>query len=504
MGSILTPPGSPLLDEKPRWTARVKSPVPISPYLILGYNVLCQILHVPTRRIRTWYSSITTSQSERLRATAWLDGLRGFAALMVYVLHHEVWAHDSLGADKILENAFGYEGRHYLAQLPGIRLLFGGGHFSVAIFFVISGYVLTLKPLKLVHNGEFEKLSDNLGSALFRRWLRLYIPVAATTFLFMTAVYIHPNLQTNLKPERRYIDEVWKWYDDFKQFSFVYKQGGVPWMLYNFHAWTIPLEFKGSIIVYTVVLALARATANARLCLTVGLMYYFMYVVDGWYASCFLGGMLLVDLDIMAERDQLPRFITRLRPWKDLIFYTLLVVGLYLGGAPAYGLGIENLRDAWGWHYLSYLRPSAVYMPKSFYLFWGGMFVVASIPRIPWLKAFFQLPIIQWIGKVSYALYLVHGPILWTFGDRMYAAVGWARADHAINIPSWAGILRLPKWGPFGLELNFLFAQMIILPVTLWASSLATRAFDEPAMKFAAWLYGRVQAPSAEPEKHPV
>lgn len=217
-----------------------------------------------------------------LRPTAWLDGLRGFAALLVYVLHHEGWAHESLGPERIFENAYGYEGRYYFAALPGVRILLGGGHFAVAIFFIISGYVLSLKPMTLLHDRRYLEMCENLASALFRRWLRLYFLVAVITFLYMLCSFVYPPLQSNHKPEERFLDELWRWYSDTKQFSFIFKEGGVPWSFYNFHAWTIPVEFKGSVIVYTTILALFRCTMKARLGVEMLLAFYFMYIVDGW------------------------------------------------------------------------------------------------------------------------------------------------------------------------------------------------------------------------------
>src|SRR4051812_25882502 len=57
------------------------------------------------------------SPKKPIRRTAWLDGLRGFAAFMVYIHHNQLWAHGYTG-NLIYENAFGYEGRHYVAALP--------------------------------------------------------------------------------------------------------------------------------------------------------------------------------------------------------------------------------------------------------------------------------------------------------------------------------------------------------------------------------------------------
>jgi peptidoglycan/LPS O-acetylase OafA/YrhL len=170
----------------------------------------------------------------------------------------------------------------------------------------------------------------------------------------------------------------------------------------------------------------------------------------------------------------------------------MLIVGLYLGGAPAIGNSIENYRNAFGWHYLSYLRPSAVFNPKAFYLFWGALLVVAAIPKIQWLKSFFELRGIQYLGKISYAFYLVHGPVLWTLGDRVYAAVGWTRMNHGTQIPGWVDLLRLPAWGPVGLEFNFLCAHIVLLPTTLWLAGLMTKAVDEPVLKLISQGYRRL------------
>ena len=55
---------------------------------------------------------------------------------------------------------------------------------------------------------------------------------------------------------------------------------------------------------------------------------------------------------------------------------------------------------------------------------------------------------------------MVYGPILWALGDRIYAAVGWARADYSIDIPGWVGAFRLPAFGPLGYEFSFIVVQL--------------------------------------------
>ncbi|KAK4189467.1 acyltransferase 3 [Podospora australis] len=447
--------------------------------------------------------------SRQLRPTAYLDGLRGFAAFLVYIHHHELWAHGAYNLPEALlfENAFGYKGKYRFATFYGIRNFFTGGHISVAMFYVISGYVLSVKPLALMQSGEHLKLADNLASAFFRRWFRLYGPIIITTLVYITSWHVFGYWNFACEPKATFREELWEWYVQFKNFSFLFKGGDWIWMKSNTHTWSIPLEMRGSMIVYMACLALSRATTKARLLCEAALMIYFMYIVDGYYGSLFIGGMMQADLDLLARKEggYFPGFLRRLEKRKTLVCYILFFIGLYLAGVPSSTANLEDVRANPGWYWLSYLKPQAVFDPKWFYLFWGGMMLVACIPRMPWLRRFFETRFCQFLGRVSYALYLVHGPILATIGDRLYHAIGWSRPvedGKPDMLAAWRDIFPLPKTGPMGLELSFLLPHLFLLPLTLWMADVVTRAVDEPCVKFAAWLYKRVQG-GGQPEPKP-
>ncbi|KAH7371586.1 acyltransferase-like protein [Pyrenochaeta sp. MPI-SDFR-AT-0127] len=439
------------------------------------------------------------------RPTAWLDGLRGFAAFLVYIHHNQLWAHGGKG-NLVYENAFGYEGRHYFAALPFVRLFFSGGHFAVSIFFVISGYVLSLKSLSLIQKGHTQAAAEGITSALFRRWLRLYIPIIVVTFLWMclrhgTKLWVDMH---EMKPT--FSEDVLHWYYMFKNYSFVFSTNIYEFTLpYHPHAWSIPIEFKGSIIIYTALSAFSRCTKNARLWCEMGLIFYFMYIVDGYYGAMFMAGMLLCDLELLAQDDQLPQFLSSLASFKEFIFFHLFIVALYLGGVPSYDAPDvdkkTHLYKSPGWKWLSWFRPQAPFDAKWFYLFWAAFLAVASIPRLPWLKRFFESRSCQYLARISFALYLVHGPVIYALCDRLYAAVGLSRPEHKEGIPGWVDKFPLSTKGPLGLELAFWAPQVIILPVTLYLAEVVTKAIDEPSVKFANWFYRKTLSPPQSPKR---
>lgn len=245
---------------------------------------------------------------------------------------------------------------------------------------------------------------------------------------------------------------------------------------------------RGSFVVYTTILALSRSSRNARLLGYCALMFYFIYIVDGVFCALFVSGMLLSDLDLLSSNKQLPFWLYKLRPKKSYIFYLLFIIALWLGGIPNSD-DLEALRDSPGWYYASFFKPQAAFEYKWFYLFWAATLIVACVPKIAILKRFFEGGFCQYLGRISFAFYLVHGPVLWTLGDRIYAAIGWSREDHALVVPGWSHRFPLPMWGPLGFEVSWVMAQMILLPATFWMAELVTALVDEPSIRFSQWLF---------------
>lgn len=65
--------------------------------------------------------------AERVNKVAYLDGLRGFAAFIVYWTHYTGYAHDGIW---LFRTSFGWHDNYYFACFPVVRLFFHGGEFG--------------------------------------------------------------------------------------------------------------------------------------------------------------------------------------------------------------------------------------------------------------------------------------------------------------------------------------------------------------------------------------
>jgi peptidoglycan/LPS O-acetylase OafA/YrhL len=122
-----------------------------------------------------------------VRPTDFLDGMRGFACVMVFINHAALPLYPN--ADLGFWSFGGFKNDYYITQLPIIRLLYSGP-VMVFIFFVLSGFSITLKPLKLARRGASNLLYNSLVSSTFRRASRLYVPSVTLLFLVLIQTYL--------------------------------------------------------------------------------------------------------------------------------------------------------------------------------------------------------------------------------------------------------------------------------------------------------------------------
>lgn len=162
----------------PTWAHIITKP--ISCVRSISWRVLfirSALFFVPSFLLQGRHSREWTRPS-KLHPTAYLDGMRGLAALVVFFCHYSYQGF-------IIAESYGCGDSNYAwFKLPIIRLFYQGPA-AVCIFFVISGYALSYRPLKLIRSQSNSELLETLSSLVFRRAIRLFVPSIVSTFMIV-------------------------------------------------------------------------------------------------------------------------------------------------------------------------------------------------------------------------------------------------------------------------------------------------------------------------------
>ena len=436
---------------------------------------------------------------DRLGPTSYLDGMRGLAALFVFFCHY------FYACFRVAEGwGFGEE-NYYILKLPFIRLFYQGPP-MVCVFFIISGYALSLRPLKLMRARAHDRLAGTMSSFVFRRAFRLFLPTAASTLLvvFMLRIGLYEwtrdfaNDPTYLRNMReihyhrfktnsgQLTDWGWNMFRFFHIWSWQQYGGSTA---YDVHLWTIPVEFRASMMLFLTLIGTSGLKTGFRFFFLFAAMA-FSYRSDRWEMVLFFTGMFLAEYDLIrgahsgvasnslpvSEPVSLlgqpqpplsPGSAPRSRRLRSIVWAALSIFALYLMSAPDVGYEWTP-----GWVYLSSLIPKWVYDKYRYWQCAGSILFVFAVGHSPSWQRFFNNPIAQYCGKISYAIYLMHGPVLHTVG---YATERWA-------------------WRITGIETDaqyvhgFVLGSIFVVPMVVWAADVWWRLVDAPTVRFSKWL----------------
>jgi peptidoglycan/LPS O-acetylase OafA/YrhL len=486
----------------------------------------------------------------KLHPTSYLDGLRGIAALIVFIDHFILnWYFD------LRHGYFNTPEDAYVLQLPFIRLLFAG-RASVGVFFVISGFVLSHKSLKQIRSGERSRVLDSLSSSVFRRGMRLNIPIFFGTFISMLLAYNELYMPVPARSETipptflTLTEQFWDWWAKTMEVVFPFRgvDPNSPYgPVYNGHLWTIPIEFYGSIVVFATVLGLSRVRNSIRMTLVAGLATWSLQR-GRWDIWLFLGGVFLAEYSLLSssppelnlptthtfrERSSsstflnidltsskittsptlrillktlaiisrlLVQILTRLKtllthnifskPLNLLLFTTSLFLLSYAGESSSPGFYHSYLPD-----YTPQLYLNAHLGAEHFWISLGSVLLVFTLIHSSLLQRIFTTPFAQYLGDISYALYIVHGMVLFTLGtqlqERWTGQVGWTDMVENAEGELVEEIVR-EEYNAKVYGRAFVVCALINTVVVFWAADLFWRLVDGRAVRWGRWVEGLV------------
>ena len=332
----------------------------------------------------------------RIRA---FDGLRGVAALVVLITHCIAFFRPlELVSRTKRPVASPLSGYWWLIHSP-LHLVWEGTG-AVLVFFILSGFVVALPAL---HSEHF------LWRAYYpQRLVRLYFPVWASialAALMITVVPLHPShlflvsppSSVGLRPL-------------LKDSTLVGGTGGL-----NSPLWSLRWEIVFSLLLPVYVWAALRwrghVTVKLLAILGVSAIGYVAQQASVCYLPIFLIGTIMAaewpTFEALADR------IMR-HERSSVLWFALTSAGLLALG---------------GYWYVMLLRPPVDVQNASVVITAiGAAIIVFAAATCPALRRCFETGVCQWLGLISFSLYLTHEPIVlaltfWLGDDRAWLSV---------------------------------------------------------------------------------
>ncbi|RKU43111.1 hypothetical protein DL546_004771 [Coniochaeta pulveracea] len=414
----------------------------------------------------------------------WVDGLRGMASTLV-VLTHIARAFDGdLFIPTSQENA-----APRLLQLPFLRILVQG-RIGVTIFAMVTGYVCALKPIRLCKQGNQEAAFASIGKSALRRVPRLVLPAAIAT----TIIWFLTQFGVFLVAKRC---DSW-WAGATSPDATPYLGRAIMSLVnnivstwtrgkndYDGNQWTLLPLLKGSIWVYVFMVGTGHVQQKYRMLASFGMWLYFFIGSDSAFGMQFFWGVLLADLQ---NHDAANAFLNERRRLCRILSFVLLFFGLAIASYP------EDRAEWMAWSRLehAFLVPILPEDP-DFPRFASGIgleLIALGLHFSPWLRDLLSNRYFLWLGKQSFAVYLLHGPLLrwilvWVlYGVSLPADVKndkdeWVPGP-ALPFPGRARyVISLMVWIP----LNYGIAVLWTTYVDPWCARMTERLVNHVVLK---------------------
>jgi peptidoglycan/LPS O-acetylase OafA/YrhL len=322
------------------------------------------------------------------------------------------------------------------------------GTFCVYIFFVLSGFVLSLSYFKHKDVGV-------LISSATRRYIRLMVPALGSTilaFLVMSFIGYKAHIITGATTQSSWMQLLWVFHPHF--FDAIY-QGTYGIFFsnqnsYNPNLWTMQYELTGSFLIFAFLAFFGKLPRRWVLYIAVS----FIFLKTPYLA--FILGVAICDIwtNTLAIRG----YIT------DRIAWILLPIGLFLG---SWNLPYNIYHPFYAsLHLYSFTGAQTLLLAQII----GAVCVIISVLQLRTLTKFFETRLLQYLGRISFSLYLLHWIILYSISAYIFNQL-------------------LPHVGYTGAILLML---AISLPLIFVASTLYTKYVDTKAIVWSksvsSWL----------------
>lgn len=375
-----------------------------------------------------------------MRRLHYFDGLRGWAALIVVLHHLELTFAPALQGP-----------RDAISPILGPFSFLADGPLAVAIFFILSGIVLA-EGLK---DAEVQNPVSGLTSLVMKRWLRLGLPIAAAGMLVLLLFTLLGDraVETGRLTGSGWIQDLFPpgyqpHFLDILHEAIVGAFIGPETPRHDPVLWTIRVEFVGSILVFALCLFIRSGFARLAACAISGAA---LIATPAWllnFCALFAIGVAICDLRQLSRREWRHREAIDLLGLGMIFIATCIypVLDLHL---PALMLRLGEIADPAG-HLSQWTARS--------------LLIVAGVVLSRSAQDFLSTPVSVFLGRISFGLYLLHIPLLWSIGGSAY--------------------IEMTRYWPHWLAAAI--ASLLVLVSSAVAATAFHRLVERPAIRIAA------------------
>lgn len=367
-----------------------------------------------------------------------LDGVRGFALVMVMLLH----------CAYLLPTSALVAAWNHVAAL---------GWFSVELFFVLSGYLITRN---LIHT----RGKPHYYSRFYlRRVLRIFPAYYTALLLVWLLLTLAPPPHTDGK-----VLQQWPYYLTYTHnWAMALNPSAFDWPGVD-HFWSLAIE-EQFYLIWPIILGVAVGSSMRRICIWLILgsivTKFVLVAVHAPWTEVYMittarfegvaGGAFIATLTT-------PALIERWRPW----IMRAGCVGLV--GVAGFFVTASGLPST---------LTLACALPASVAVFIWLLFAVQQQTIPAWMQRMFHSPVLVWLGLYSYGFYIYHYPISWTLRQ-------WTLATEAGVAPDNYDVLLN---GVLTVVISLIFARFMYALI------------EAPALRWRDWLEQRARKAKAHP-----
>jgi peptidoglycan/LPS O-acetylase OafA/YrhL len=325
-----------------------------------------------------------------------LDSLRGLAALTVVLSHFSLVIPNSEMVTKLK-----YTPLH----------IFWGGHEAVIMFFLLSGFVLSIP--------YFENKQSSYLSFLIKRLCRIYIPYLFSIIIGYVCVVNFSHY--GVDGLSAWVNGAWNSTIDFKLLlNHVLFIGDYNNTAMNPVIWSLVHEMRVSIIFPVLMILVLKLNwkTNVLICLVMTFVYYALaYITTNYfgqinmynisfissihYASFFILGALLAK-----NRVVITEIVSKLNRINKIIMFVFAV--------------FSYTYTWWAFPDIHLIHLTII---NDWFIGIGSLiFIVLSLSSST-VNSILMLKPIQSLGKISYSLYLLHAIVLLSFVNILYGII---------------------------------------------------------------------------------